>query len=148
MSRARSRARSDLTSAPSSSTAPGYGTSPAAARMRVDFPAPFGPISDSHPPAATAQLTPRTTGLRSRVTVSSRTASPRGGCGGAVPPWLAPSRPRAPCVDRRIQTNAGAPTTAVTTPIGSSAGDSTVRASVSASTRKPPPSSDSGSTLR
>jgi hypothetical protein len=50
---------------------------------------------------------------------------------------------------RKIQTNAGEPTSAVTTPIGSSAGDRTVLASVSASTRNPAPvSSDSGSTSR
>ena len=28
------------------------------ARIRVDFPAPFGPISASQPPPLTAQLTP------------------------------------------------------------------------------------------
>ena len=43
----------------------------------------------------------------------------------------------------------GAPKKAVTTPIGSSAGDTTVRASTSQRTRNPPPtSSDSGTTMR
>ena len=43
----------------------------------------------------------------------------------------------------------GAPKNAVTTPIGSSPGDSAVRAITSASTRKPPPTStDSGSSSR
>src|SRR5262249_47587087 len=52
-------------------------------------------------------------------------------------------------VPRSTQMNAGAPTSAVTTPMGSSEGASTVRARVSASTRKPaPPSRDSGSTIR
>ncbi len=52
-------------------------------------------------------------------------------------------------VERRIQTNTGEPASAVTTPIGSSAGATTVRAAVSASTRKPAPQvSESGSTNR
>ena len=56
---------------------------------------------------------------------------------------------RTAAVERRIQTNTGEPTSAVTTPMGSSAGDTTVRARVSARTRNPPPaSSDSGSTRR
>jgi hypothetical protein len=56
---------------------------------------------------------------------------------------------RTDLVDRRIQMNTGEPISAVTTPIGSSAGDRMVRASVSASTRKPaPPIRDSGSTCR
>ena len=43
----------------------------------------------------------------------------------------------------------GAPRNAVTTPIGSSEGDSSVRASTSVSTRKPPPASnDNGTTAR
>src|SRR5919197_1121656 len=43
----------------------------------------------------------------------------------------------------------GAPQKAVTTPIGSSAGDSAVRATTSASTRKPPPTTiDSGTSTR
>ena len=56
---------------------------------------------------------------------------------------------RTAAVERRIQMNTGEPTRAVTTPMGSSAGDTTVRARVSARTRKPAPtSSDSGSTRR
>ena len=50
---------------------------------------------------------------------------------------------------RRTTAKNGAPKNAVTTPIGSSAGESTVRASTSASTRKPAPTtSESGTTAR
>ncbi len=56
---------------------------------------------------------------------------------------------RIAAVERRIQMNTGEPTSAVTTPMGSSPGDTAVRARVSARTRKPAPiSSDSGSTRR
>ena len=50
---------------------------------------------------------------------------------------------------RRTIAKNGAPKKAVTTPIGSSAGDSTVRATTSVRIRKPPPtSSDSGTIAR
>src|ERR1700761_7789711 len=59
------------------------------ARIRVDFPAPFGPMSASQPPPLTAQLTALTTGVPSRATVTSTAARfvtaspPRSGADGA-----------------------------------------------------------------
>ncbi len=51
--------------------------------------------------------------------------------------------------ERRTTAKNGAPKNAVTTPIGSSAGETMVRASTSARTRKPAPTtSDSGTTAR
>src|SRR5580704_14456782 len=96
------------------------------ARINVDLPAPFGPSSASQPPPGTAQLTPCSTGTRSRVTVTPSAAS---AVMPAPPLVVRVGRSLAgPCqvptllVPRSTQTNAGAPTSAVTTPIGSSAG--------------------------
>ena len=131
--RATSRRPSRETSSPPSATEPSYGTSPATARSSVLLPAPFGPISATHSPRRDLGVTSSTTRVRPSSTDTPSSAEAH------VNPLL---------VRSRIAKN-GAPKNAVTTPIGSSAGDISVRASTSASTRKPPPkSSDSGSTIR
>src|SRR5262249_47537199 len=66
-----------------------------------------------------------------------------------APPEIASPDHRPDLEVRRTTAKNGAPRKAVTTPIGSSAGERTVRATTSARTRKPAPaSSESGMTAR
>ena len=117
----------------------------------VDLPAPFG--ADDGQPARRAA-----TVRRSDVRTSTSAASPEPGSirarTAAVVSGRMARRARAGHVSTRLVTRStatknGAPTKAVTTPMGSSAGASTVRAIRSARTRKAaPPISESGSTIR
>ena len=110
---------------------PSYATSPATARSTVVFPAPFGPISPTQAPSSTSADKPRD---------DLRAAEPhRDG-------RRARSRRASPGSRRSTSAKNGAPKNAVTTPIGSSPGEITVRAITSASTRNPAPAiSESGS---
>src|SRR5579859_3481988 len=134
MRRARPRPRSAPRSVSLTPMVPRYGSRPATARSSVVLPAPFGPIRASQPPGhraghAVQDLDP----VQVHAELVDRDRA----------------HVRTAVVDLRIQTNTGEPTSAVTTPMGSSAGETTVRARVSARTRKPAPdSSDSGSTRR
>ena len=108
----------------------------ATACSSVDLPAPFGPMTASHDPDAD---------LERRRPFSDRTPAQR------ARPARSPGRVTSPpaSVARSTATKNGAPTNAVTTPMGSSAGAITVRATRSAAPRNAaPPSSDSGSTIR
>src|SRR5262249_23502238 len=74
---------------------------------------------------------------------------PHGGDGPEAHPQVACLDHAAPFDVRRTTAKNGAPQNAVTTPIGSSAGESSVRASTSARTRKPAPAtSERGTTAR
>ena len=96
---------------------PSRATSRATARSSVLFPAPFGPITVSHSPSPTSRRRRRRLGVPPSVTDTSCSAS-------AVTPY--------PRLVRSTTAKNGAPKNAVTTPIGSSAGDITVRAITSA----------------
>ena len=116
-------------------TSPSCGWNPRIDRSSVDLPEPLGPMIASQPPGSTV----------SRTDVQH----PRPAVAGRQPDHLdarpAVHRRRAPTHSRPAKN--GAPTKAVTTPMGSSAGASTTRATRSASTRKAPPtSSETGRT--
>src|SRR5436309_3223570 len=55
-SRARSRRRRRAPGVPKREMAPATGSRPPTARNRVDLPAPFGPITVTHSPAATSRM--------------------------------------------------------------------------------------------
>ena len=88
------------------------------------MPAPFGPMSPTHSPRSTENETPSTT-----LRLPSSTVT-----------LLQPKRRHTEAIRlevRRTTAKNGAPKNAVTTPIGSSPGESAVRAITSANTRKP-----------
>ena len=133
--RASSRRPSSPIGRPSSAIVPPCATSPATARSSVVFPAPFGPISVTHSPCSTENETPSTT---FRPPSSTDDAVERERDHDAILREV-----------RSTTAKNGAPKNAVTTPIGSSAGESAVRAITSASTRNPAPTStESGSSSR
>ena len=147
--RARSRRPSSSAGRPHRRTEPRCGSSPAIACTSVVLPAPFGPITQTHAPAATSRRTSVTIGRPPSSTESSRISRARD-TSSAVDRDLA-LRPHAAArpLRRRIATKNGAPMNAVITPIGISAGDTTVRASRSTRIRNDAPNStESGSTDR
>ena len=113
---------------------PSYSTRPATARSAVVLPAPFGPISATHSPSLDLVREP----------VDDRVAAERDA--------TRVERERGHAYRLLVRSTTaknGAPKNAVTTPIGSSAGDITVRAITSAKTRKPAPTiTESGSSSR
>ena len=102
------------------------------------MPAPFGPMMPSHSPDATRSLIP-----------ASATAAPYRTVTWSKTITTGPAWPGGNGVMRRPREERDAPASAVITPIGTSAGDCTVRAAMSASTRNAaPPIIDTGSTIR
>ena len=95
------------------------------------LPAPLGPITAKNSPGSTASETSLISAL-----VPARTS-----IASALQRAHRPSRAARPASSQRKK---GPPTNAVSTPIGSSAGETMVRASASASTRKAPPNSGGG----
>ena len=134
-----------------------------AARSRVVLPAPFAPMRPTHSPRPTDAVTVSTAARPSKRTdtASSSTMAPASGAPAPRRPrrsasrMTGPSRAiRTPCrarraADTRTKRKNGAPTQAVTTPMGISAGACTVRAIRSAPIRKAaPPTMATGRMMR